>query len=215
MAFPAEHPNLGRPKQFGESHGVEGPLAAKNAGVRRFGGSGLCHGVAATPPRRDKGLRRFGGSQKCEGFVDTHPVRDQGPWKSGLPCTSLKVMDGAAVEHKSLRRPGRDFTMEKDQKPRPFGHQGQRSSHSRLQRLLQRSLDFGVGMDGGSHYGWIFRLDLPVSLLDDLGRDWNLIEHHRGGAAQTLRCMPKITNLQSCRLQLDRANARENRVKQH
>ena len=208
-----QHPNFGRPAEFGESHEVGDPQPRRNTGLGRFGGSEKCQGFTVTRPVRDKGLRRNCWFDQCQGFAFAVHVRHQGPWKSGLPCKPYKLTRFAAVEHKSLRRSGRYVAMERDHVPRPFGHRSQRSSNGRLQRLLHRSRGFEVGMDRGSHSGWLplaLRVpqwkhrwvDLPLSSFVVVQHHRNSIEHHRRGAAHKVHGM-LVASLWSCSLQLD------------
>ena len=195
------------------------PASDRDKGLRRFGGFVQCHGFDLPGPLRDKGLRRFGGLVQCQGFGKTGPVKDKGLRRSSFPCKSHKVREFAAVEHQSLRRFRRDFAMEKDPTPGPFGHQGHESSNKKLPKLLQKSLDFGLGADQNSHCGWILgklwvlqsfggSVQLPLSCFNDLEHDWNTVEHHGREAAQSLRWMQKIANVQSCGVQLDREDAK-------
>ena len=237
-SLPGQHPNFGRLAEFGESHRVGAPLPTRNAGLRRccgsvqcqgfelpgplrdkglrrFGGSEKCHGVENTPPVKDKGLRRCCGPEKCQRFGRAPPVRDKGPWRYGFPCKPHRVMDFEAIQHQSLRRFLRDFAMEQDQILGPFGHQGHESSNGKLAELLQKSADFGVGMDQDSHCGWILGklwvaqstfawVVLPLSGLDVVQHHRNPFEHHRVEAVQTLLRMLNAASLWSCGLQLDR-----------
>ena len=197
------------------------PVSVRDKGLWRCCGSQKCHKVAETRPVKDKGLRRYCGSETCQPFGLPGPVRDKGSWRFGFACKSHKCRGCAAIQHQRLRRFLRDFGMAHDQILGPFGHRGHESSTSNriLQEPIQTSQDFGLGADQDSHCGWILGklwvlqfcdawVQLPLSCLDDLEHNWNPVEHHGWEAAQTLLWMQRTANLQSCGVQLDRADAK-------
>ena len=49
---------------------------------------------------------------------------------------------------------------------------------------------------------------MSLSCFNDLGHDWNTVEHHGREAAQSLRWMQRLANVQSCGVQFDREDAK-------
>ena len=190
---PARNTGLRRTGGFVQCQGFVFPGPVGDKGVRRFGGFVQCHMVARTRPLKDQGLRRFGGFVQCHGFGSPGPLKDKGLRRYGFLCKPHRVNDFEAVQHQSLWRFLRDFAMGKDPTPGPFGLRGHESSDRKMAELLRTSQDFGLGMEQDSHCGWILGklralqflgwVQLPLSCLDNLGHDWNLIEHHCGRAA--------------------------------